>query len=94
MDNYNFKNDNKYNVHLNITGNDGGGGDMSLESRVSRIEHDIKDLKYILEKIDQKIEKINDRLWSNFLWIVGIIITLFVIGTGSTILTILLKHFN
>lgn len=65
--------------------------DNKIDSLSNRLESKIDNIN---NKLEAKTDKINDRLWSNFVWIVGIIITLFVIGTGSTILTILLKHFN
>ncbi len=35
-----------------------------------------QDLKYGFEKVDQKFDSLQNRLWSNFLWLMGMIIGL------------------
>lgn len=72
-----------------------------LETKMGYIDQGINDLKKSFDnlankldsrfdKIDAKFDKVNELLWSNFKWLIGIMITLTIAGTASTIVAIVL----
>jgi hypothetical protein len=75
-------------------GGEGGGGDMSLEVRVAKLESDVHhiltdvgDIKIQIRRLDDKLDSsfkwLNNKMDSNFEWLIGIFLTAFISSFGT-----------
>lgn len=46
-----------------------------LENNIGQINDTLKRIDKRLDTVDAKLDKINDRMWSNFLWLLSLILS-------------------
>ena len=61
------------------------------DTKIALLEQSIGHINETLLRIEKKLETVDSDVKSNFKWILGIFIPLFLTGTAATILTILFK---
>lgn len=69
-------------------GGSGGGNDMGLEAKVAKLEAHAEHIQSDVSDIKKNVVKLDDKIDSNFKWLLGSFISIFIFGFGGVLLTI------